>query len=166
MHPAVLRPKLLPELQQATVSRLSHVSGERDVVDPDPPSPLLGKNISDAVVRRTRHPKHRVPVLQEVLQGGGGGCDTKNSAGICTPDPLNSDAADALPVKGPVDRGRDVVGLLARCVCVVFYLLTRCPRGQRRFLILPFPVPKKIGLEPGFETIWPGWVSLNGCTRG
>ena len=100
MHPTVFRLKLLPELPQATVSRPSHVPGKQDVMDPVPLPLLLGDNIPDAAVRYTGRPKYRTPVLQEVLQGGGGGCNAKDSEGIRAPDPLDSDAANALLVEG------------------------------------------------------------------
>ena len=82
MHPAVFRLKLLSEFPQATVSRSSHVPGKRDVVDPDPLPLLLGDNIPDAALRHIGRPKYRIPVLQEVLQGGGRGCDA-NTATVC-----------------------------------------------------------------------------------
>ena len=79
-----------------------------DVVDPDPLPLLLWDNIANAVVHRPGCPNYRVPVLEEILQGGGGGSGAKDSAGVRTPDPVDSDAEDALFVEGPVDRRRDV----------------------------------------------------------
>ena len=51
-------------------------------------------------------------MLEKVLQGGVGGGGAKDSAGIRAPDPLDSDAAGALFVEGPVDQGHDVLNLI------------------------------------------------------
>ena len=46
---------------------------------------------------------------------------------------------------------------LCPCVCVVFYLLTRCmrPKGpwQRRFFNLPYPVPNSLRVKPGHPAL-------------
>ena len=65
-------------------------------------------------------------MLEQVLQGGGGSGNTKDSTGIRAPDPLDSDIANALLVEGQGGSG----------VCFLV-LLTCCPRGQQRFSIPP-----------------------------
>ena len=144
VHPAIFRLELPPELQQTTVSRPSHIPSEGDAVDPDPPPLLLGDNVSDAVVLRPDRLQHQIPVLEEALQGKVGGGGAKDSAGIHAPDLLDSDAAGALFVEGLVDQGHNVLDLVTGqlrfklgCVCVVFYFLYRCPRGQQPI----FPPP-------------------------
>ena len=73
---------------------------------------LLGDNVSDGVGRRPGHLEYHVSVLQEILQDGCGGSGAEGSASVCTTDPLDPDATDALPVKGPVDRGHNVLDLV------------------------------------------------------
>ena len=38
-------------------------------------------------------------------------------------------------------------------MCVVFYLPTRCPRGQQRFFNLPYPVPNSLRVKPGHPAL-------------
>ena len=68
-------------------------------MDPDPHPLLLGDDIRDAAVESARRPEYLVPVLEEALQGGGGGGDAKDAARVRTPDPLHPGIADAPSVK-------------------------------------------------------------------
>ena len=49
---------------------------------------------------------------KEALQGGGGGSGAENSTRVCATDSVNPDALDALLMKGPVYRGRNVRDLV------------------------------------------------------
>ena len=51
-------------------------------------------------------------MLQEALEGGGGGCDAKDAMSLRTADSLNPGVADAHTIEGPVDPGCDVLGLV------------------------------------------------------
>ena len=81
-------------------------------MDADPLPLLLGGDVSDGVVRRPGRLEYHVSALQEILQDGCGGGGAEGSAGVCTTDRLDPEATDALPVKGPVDRGHNVLDLV------------------------------------------------------
>ena len=81
---------------------------EGDVVDLDPPPLLLRHDVREGVEDRPRCPQHQVPVLEQTLQGGGGGGDAKEAASLRTPEPLNPSMVDGPLVDGPVDCRDDI----------------------------------------------------------
>ena len=100
LGPTVLYLKLLPELSQPSILRLTHVPGQGDVVDADPLPPLLDGDVHYAGVDRSGRPEYQIPVLKEVSEGGRRGGDTEEAAGLRATDSLDPGAADARAVEG------------------------------------------------------------------
>ena len=69
---------------------------------------------------------------EEVLQGGGGGGDAQETAGVRTPDPFDSNIANALSMEGPVDGGHDVFGLVAAELELLVLDQLKAPLVHRR----------------------------------
>ena len=75
----------------------------------DPVPPLLGGEVRGGAKGYPSCPEHQVAVLQEALQGGGGGGDAEDAARVCATEPLHSNVLDGSPVEGPVDCRDDIL---------------------------------------------------------
>ena len=80
-------------------------------MDLDPPLLLLRHDVREGVEDRPRRPQHQVSMLEQTLQGGGGGGDAKEAASLCTPEPFNPSIVDGPLVEGPVDCRDDIIDL-------------------------------------------------------
>ena len=72
---------------------------------PSPHPLLLNSDTCVASVDCPGRLEHHIAVLEEVLEGGGRGSDTKNATGFRAPGPLDPGVADARVVEGSVDPG-------------------------------------------------------------
>ena len=52
-------------------------------------------------------------MLEEILEGGGGGSDTKNATGLHASGPLDPCVANVYTVEGSVDLGCDILGIVS-----------------------------------------------------
>ena len=78
-------------------------------MDTGPHPLLLGCDVRDTGIDSPGRLEHRIAVLEEVLEGGGGRGDIKDTVGFCAANPLDPGVADARTVEGSVDPGCDVL---------------------------------------------------------